>query len=508
MAERQVVSLAVDQPPFGGDNYPFVPRHALSDLLSDFYLLFRDDQNQFVRPFRLEWLYGFGGKEVECPIEPVHAYDLSVVDADGQPVFDSRGAYDIQVSAWGGSLRVIQWLHEDFVLRVVQQTCWEIEAPEQFDSYIAPEGAVLDDRTCVQQTPQLRSIRAGDGGELLSGYGVRFHNGYNTEWSAAAVSGGTRTARRLTLGAKAGSGKGKYPADCENRGILRVNGATPDAAGNLALDASTCYRIERPIYQVLSELPRTVQIYDHALQLFNDCGPCCECQDFINVYEAVRRLRDRYADMIARAQLVRDVYVRNRDRFVAAGACREMQRLHAALQPLCPCQIAVSASYCNYGDQCLRHVVMPISFQYAEDNEDCAVAAATTFAGTPVVTCNSTYRIGNTDSEQPERRILPAPYELGGAWPHYWVYFDALQPGAVGAVIFRLQCDECASGDSIEMIADAYSLPAPPIVVGDTLIPGYTPGSGPDGQARQYRLVSCAVKAAAGLLPSAGGDCC
>jgi len=522
-------SIAVNQPGAGGDNYPLVGSSDIDQLLADAYLSFTDIPCSFVRPFQVLWLYGFGcGKADKNDIDavaPVHDYDVLIVDSSSEVVFDSREADSFVYSLWGDRLRVLQWTNTvtDSVLRLVQHIAWnEDETPRNWPVFFYPKNGRLDDRVSERLLPRLRSLRVDLGDKLQSRLSLR--NGFNTTMATVEpeIADGDRLTTTISIGAAPGSGKGKFGPACGEEttdvpGILRlVNNTQGDESGNFLFDAGGCYRVERPILEVLSDNGiRRVQVRNHSLQISNDCGPCCECDDFINTYEGIRRLRDRYADLYSRASAVRELYAQNRQRFIDSAACRAADPLRVIVRPLCPDEVAVAVGFCNNTDQCLRNLIIPISFEFngAESLGGCNVATEYTGTGEPGISCNSTFRAGNRE-ENPTQGNSDGSldfYQLGGRYPHFYAAWEQVDPGGLAQVTFRLNFPGSQPGDQAEVSVDAYAVERPKTgsLLGSTAktpIPGYTTGVGPVTQAAlDARLVDACKVVRTGIFQE---ECC
>lgn len=518
-------SIAVDQPPSAGDNYPFVGASDIDKLIADAYLSYKDETCNFQRPFRIRWLYGFGCLKEFVPGEIVHDFDALIEDANGKVVFDSREATSFKASLWGTRLRVLQWIDadNDTVLRLVQHISWnEDETPQNWPVYIEPVNGQLDERVSERLLPRVRSLRV-DLGSQRQGPLV-LANGFNTliEQSQLAIEDGERLVTTLTISAAPGLGKGKYGPACDpettdTAGVLRrINNIQGDSSGNFTLDATGCYRIERPVLSVLAEgPPRRVRVRDNSLKLSNDCGPCCECEDFINTYEGIRRLRDRYADLFARAKAVRDLYIKNRNRVIDSANCRKNDPLRVVIRPLCPDEVAVAVGFCNNTDQCLYNLIIPISFEYTSANvsfSECNADTQYNGTGEPDITCNSTFRSGNRDENKSQGNSGNALdfYKLGGEYPHFYAAWERVDPGGLAQVTFRVNFPNSQEGDVAEVSVDAYAIGQSNVPLTGTgskiPIPGYEPGSGPlTAEAKAARLVDSCKVVRAGLLQE---DCC
>lgn len=514
----------------GGDNFPIVdPSDDIDRLLADAWLAFVDNTNTFERPFRIKWLHGFGTDIVAVPITPVFTHDLEIVDNQNVTVFSSLaagvtfGSWD-----WDSRLKILEWRDGENICRIVYHTEWSPEdTPITYDVYIEPSSAVLDARTVWQYPRRVNNLRVGL--TTVQADTVRLQNGFNTDLVVGEpdLTDGERRSTSIVFNAAPNGGSvGRFGPGCDdavNPAIRRINDIGPQPRGEFQIDASGCYRVQRPILDVLTPGDvREIRVQNHALQIANDCGPCCECDDFINVWEAIRRLRDRYAALIADAQTVRDQYHTNRARWIKNQQCREGDKLRLVVSPICPDELGVAVGYCNNSDVCLENLVIHISFQYEDMTaEPCTKNEVTCedgpAAGDPIaavstvtddqasVVCQSTFRSGNTNPDgnkgckggatPPQREF----YRLGGTWPHYWVTWDLVDPGAMATATFRLRFTDVDSEDVIEAIADAFAVGGNLVVSGGSPVPGYVLGEGPVSTPPEMHLVECPKFASTGL---------
>ena len=487
--------IAVDQNQ-GGTRFPFIdPSDNLDLLIGDLYLRYTDRYCQLTAPFRISWLYGFGTRPAADPTGGVHQYDMQIVDANDNVVFDSRDAYSFTINTWTPSKLILEWVTaDDEILRIVIYRTWTIsDTPRNWDRYFEPAESTLDPRTVERAVPSVTSLRIAtsltdtSSDILLPAGKVLWRAGYNMLLTPETVEDvdGSRRYEPVLLEAVPGAGLGQYPG-CEATPVLRrINGVTADEAGNLRVDALECYRLERPIaesdpeatgsvgfteYTYLGPV-RNIRLQPAALKLSNDCGPCCECDDFVNVYEAIRKISNRYAELGRRAELVRDQYRENITRWEAQRECRQANLIQVAMMPLGPCRLAVAASLCNGTSEPLLDAEVSLDL------------TASSIAG--CVVCGTTYRRGNVD---PYRNVPPSrlmPYKLGGGWPIFTANFDCINEGENGYVTFVLQFAGCTAADVVSM----------------TLTASAAGGANPGG--------AQPITAVSGLITSPDtGDCC
>ena len=505
--------IGVDQPQ-GGALYPFVaPSDQLEQVIGDLHLTYRDDDNRFLLPLRIVVLWGFGTAGPATPL-PSHMRDVLITDALGEVVFDSRDA-DFTSRSWGPRLLVHQWLHSDNVLNIVEYASTGRDDPVvNLPQYLEPANGLLDSRTLYQWPLQVRSIRVGL--EQIRGLGAIVKGGYNMAFtvSPTVAADGGRLQTIIRVDAVPGSGAGRYnPGPPADLGIRRINGISPMSNGNFIMDAADCYRIERPVQEILNSDPREVQIRDHALQVFNDCGPCCSCQDFINVYEAIRVLRNKYADLVARAQAARDTYVSNLQRYTIQRECRLNSSLRVVVQPMCPNFLDVAVAFCNNTGRCLKNLYLLMEFQHQEGDLDLQTTPASEAAYAEVA-CSSTYRSGNVQGvTKIGNQYRPAShmerYDLGGQWPYFWAHFDGVDPGAMATVSTRLHFVGADSGWNVVAVADAYENVTMSPVTDGSPVEGVVLGAGPvTAEAAAKRLVRQVTYAQSGLALAVSPRAC
>jgi len=500
---ESLAAIAVNQPTGGGSDYPLVRTNAINALLADIYLAYVDDDYDYELPFQIRWMCGFGSNPVAPPFAPVHLFDMLIEDASGRVVFDSRLGDAPTHEFWSADRLIIQWQHGDNTLRAVR---YQLQIAD-FDTYFEPIDAVLDNRV-VQQVPlRVRSLRLDVGGAHQED--ITLSGGFNTDLEIldATRVDGTRFETEIRLSASPGGGDGRFGPACGDetlRSIRSISAVPPDSHGNWNLDADGCFRLERPVSAVLnSGPPRELRLTDHTLQLFGDCGIRCECEDFMAVYEGIRRMRNRYADMIERTQVARDLFQSMVERFAARAACTQGAIVRASVAKIGSGRLSFSVGYTNNGQYngCLQNVVVPISFQYLDttgnmepgSNPPVPLSAVTTYGGAPVLDTVTVVREGNFVVSHDGRTGQPAArhtYQLGGAWPHYYVVFGAVSVGHTASVFFRLDFPGATATDVVELIVDAYRDGNAEDDGGGIPIDGYTPGSGPTGAAAQLTQVA------------------
>jgi hypothetical protein len=487
-------TISVNQPNGSGRNYPFVaPSDDIRDLFGDFYLSYEDDECAFVRPFSLCWLFGFGTKILLPPPGfpgPVNPKEILVCDANGAVVFDSTTAVDYAEVDWAGRMLVIEWKTVNGVARIVEHTCWGTNTalPTLYDEYIVPDNGELDTRTYNQLPRRLRTVKVGlstfGGGDiqLLEGFNISL----TPEANPVRTDGG-RFKTQLSIRARPGDGLGRRPGCDEAEPVIkRFNNIPPDAAGDFVLDAANCYRAQRPM-ELTSEAPRQVAsggaayasklttllnaVPDNlinadpvvaqairtalladpdlsaasALQLYNDCSPCCECEDFVNTYEGLRRVYNNYLSIGDRAEETRDKHQLNVDRWNAQRDCRLANALRLVLSQEFRCKLAVGALFCNQTLGCITPLVIRLTF-------------LVNFNGSPdasppneLVLCNETKRKGSDTFDEHVGHVF------AGSFPVVDTYYDFVNPQTTASLTTRLSFPGCENGHALDVVLSVHA---------------------------------------------------
>jgi hypothetical protein len=476
--------IGVNQPPGGGTNYPFTrPSSDIQYLLGDFYLSFSDNTCDHPYPFYVAWMYGFGTNSVTPPVgypTPTHTHDILIRDENDVTVFDSTtDGITYSSSVWGTRLLIHEWVDEDnyTVCRCTEHTEWtqaDIDAglDKTYDDYIVPTDGELDSRTYNKLPQRLNKIKIGL--TDLSG-NIAFEEGYNIGLSgttttsdvsqltladigidtvSAAVIPGVRKTNYITLSAVPGSGLGTFPS-CEGVTdtdivLRRLSGAVADDKGNIRFDETGCLRYQRPV--ALTSLdPRQFVYYSpllttteskSAIEMLNDCGPCCDCEFFARTYQGLKRQWFLYQGIATEAEEVRDKYKDNVSRWNAQKVCRESNPISQSLLPNPNCKVTHSVVFGNTSKCCLRAVHFRFTFYYYR--------GGVLINNVEHFDCNRTEILGDAQGEGPE------PYALMGDYPVYEAMTDYMNPQSNTRITFRFCFPHCLEDDRVKIRTDVY----------------------------------------------------
>jgi hypothetical protein len=213
----------------------------------------------------------------------------------------------------------------------------------------------------------LRAIKLGD--LILTGT-VSLVAGFNVVMSGAvnpSVDGGVFGATAQLDGVP-GAGLGRT-GGCPDTGTINtINGIGPDASGNFTLGTDDCFRSQLPLTVAgrhgtygTGEIPPDVA--RAAVQLYNDCTPCCTCDEFVRTYKGLKHVWDQYQAIALAATTVRDTYVRNRDRWLAQLDCRTATPLRAVASPEPSCSAFVAGLWCNMSKCCVPNPELRFTLQ-------------------------------------------------------------------------------------------------------------------------------------------------
>ena len=262
---------------------------------------------------------------------------VTIKFADDTIAFDSDTAGGSTVNfktSIFGEWTVLEWTNTAYgVARLLLKT----DAISDYAWPVAPVNAFLVAFTTQPASSKVKTVSKGtfvfDGDiELVSGFNVDLVETDNPEFVDSTPQRGRKFVR---IDTSEGLGLGNY-LDCDpaDPPVVTINGIGPDSNGNLALNGDDCYRLEIPIDEAAQgALPGPPwHLEDNTLKIYNNCAPCCDCEDYIHVYDDLERT------VYARAKAVSDKIYSTRDSFRELvekvnqeKACREVPTLQVRL---------------------------------------------------------------------------------------------------------------------------------------------------------------------------------
>lgn len=470
--------IGVNQPPSGGSNYPFIrPSADIRYLLGDFYLSYEDDVCEYPYPLKVAWLYGFGTNPVAAPPgfpTPTHAQDIVIQDNSGATVFDSTASsVTFTAYTWNSRLTIFEWIDSDndIVCRCTQHTAWtqaDIDDGNTvtYDDYITPTNGILDARTYNKLPLRVRKITVGL--TDLTG-NIGFEEGYNIALTSEpyvappintvitpspTLIDGQRRVNQITLNALPAAGIGVFPS-CEGdniQALRRLNGAVADNHGNVNLDSEGCIRYQRPVgltnanpreFGYASPVLSSSQAAS-AVELLNDCGPCCDCEYFARTYQGLKRQWFFYSAIATDAEDTRDTLNNNLDRWHAQKICRESKPLNVALLIQPDCKVVHSTIFGNTSKCCLRNVHFRYTFTYYRDGAEIVPPELKYYD------CMRTEVLASPQKNGAES------IQLVGDYPVYEAIIDYIDPQDNGRLTFRFCFPGCKPTDRVSIRTDVY----------------------------------------------------
>jgi hypothetical protein len=359
--------------PQSGLDYPLVaPSEDIRYLIADFHLSLENDVSGLA-PFYISNLYGVGCVENEPAegfITPVHAADILVRGTGDEIVFDSSDAdTEFETKDWSDNYRLYNWKNEKGVCNLLVYTSWaDTDSSQRFyDKYLTPQNGTLDARAVYVLPLRLLSISVGTAAASSKMTGkINFVNGYNTTITTAAPTIAdfiVNTA--VTIGAAAGSGKGKYSTCGDDPAptifpIKKINGI-PAPTGDFLLAAADCLYARRPTSKVGDDI-----VPDNYLEIGAVCDACCKCDDYVELAQQVNQYRNQYAYIGARVNEVKNIHEQNIQKWIDERACGLDNPLRVLLvAQRCP-YMDVVLLVCNPCSDCLYAKELKIELEPAE----------------------------------------------------------------------------------------------------------------------------------------------
>lgn len=462
--------------------YPFVePSADVRYLFADLYLQYEDPADYdatltpYSLPLRLVMVRGLGTQAPkvkpsnwpQIPEVETHAADLVVMDCQNRVVVATQAqSLTFQSRAWGDRLQLYDWTSERFVLRAVVHTKWPPDGIEplarNYPSRFYPADGRLDERGLLRMPKRVRSVVVGlttieEEFELDAGFNIVLeHTGTLQQISSldeavagltAQAVGGGRKGNKVTVIGTPGGGRGRFPG-CDDVDIVlrRINGEEPNdygdflfqVAGKDGTSAQSCYWLERPT-TVVSEQPRVLSVTPAALQINNDCDPCCECADYVEVKKAIDRVWAQWRGMGIEAEDIRDLYATSRDRWLEQKACREARPQRLTLTSSCNGFVGFSYTYCHMSDVCDGPLETTFDIE--------------TFRNGASTALDNHIFPGRTRKNEGSGDSRLHPYTMQGSLPSVKAYWEALDSHKSARLVALFHVCDAQDGDAFRITA-------------------------------------------------------
>ena len=442
-----------------GSDYPLVqPSDDIQYLLADFFLSYEDPGDyggtEYVLPFRIRYIYGLGCLTSTPPsgVSPSHDVDIIIEDANGVTVFDSTtGTVTYQKSTWSSRLDVYEWTKDSQVLRLVVHTEWPEDgtpSARHYDLHLVPAQAVLDSTTLHRQPKRIKKLIVnniditGDF-EIEVGYNIRIQKPQENSIFQLESDDAIRNKASLEIAAIPGEGAGQYPGCGEiDIAIRTINGEGPNQYGDFILSPRDCVWYERP-GTVYWDGARRITVDENTITLHDNCAPCCECQDYVEVKLAIDALYQKSKDLAKDAESIRDLLRDNIQRWNTYKACREQRPYKLMVVGSCGGLIGVAFGFCNLDKNCRGPLEVRFEAQLYRDGST-GSGSSSLFQ---IEEMPSYTRRSNPVTGQLEK------YNLGGTAPIWYVYWDMLMGRSGVHTQFFLRACSSNDGDSVKIIA-------------------------------------------------------
>jgi hypothetical protein len=412
-----------------GSDFPFVrPSADVRGLLADAYLA--HEVRDATPPLRVVRISGLAAG-FATGAAPARA-EIRIADGAGVVIFDSAGV-PYAGTPFGPRLLIHEWASDIAVCRIVQHTAFPPGKGRDVPADLSPGDGTLDARVGVPMPRRIRRFYEMVENHSTAG-SVAVANGYNIEIAVNRTTVGLRNVTQLTFSATPGSGLGRYPGCVDPDLVLRsVNGVRGDGRGDFRLDASGCYWVRQPV----TGSGAGVDVAPATLRIGNDCGPCCECDDYVRVQRGALGVWGRIAAVGVGAEAARDEFASVVSAWLAEKACVDAKVVEVTLAPFGGIYVEAVVSVCNHSTRCLVDVSVTISV--ATD-----AGAVTLVGGATTI----------TDVRGNQRLYTP-----GGDGP-WTAFFDAIQAMSSGTVRTRFAVPLASAGATVAVTA-AASAPAP-----------------------------------------------
>jgi hypothetical protein len=427
-----------------GLDYPFLaPTDDIRYLLADLYFGFEDEGDydadipHSVAPYSVAYLYGLGCIENGAPEwtpTPTHAADIILKDAGGNIVFDSTTVADFAEYDWGPAWKIYEWYDETRVCRLAVHTAWSPETtqptPRNYNVHILPEDGRLNNRAVHRLPKRVRSVSAVLDTISRQAFDLQAGNNIELLVAPAVFLDGGRAETRITINVVPGKGTGVYD-DCGEpvQYIRRINDVAANKYGEFFFVASECLYVRTPL-EVVTTSPLVLRpkyaedpLAPH-LEIGNDCGRCCDCNDFVALAYDMNDLAGTFREIGQTVDAALVLYQENRTRWIE-GTDKFRSTLRLTLVPQSGPYIDIAGQYLNLTENCTPPVTLTFAVSVvpalAEDSYEPQLTKNATRISTSVPKCTN------------------QPYTMGGGWGTYTAVFDGVNPYDSASVRFRLQ---------------------------------------------------------------------
>jgi hypothetical protein len=396
-----------------GTDFPFVaPSTDIRGMFEDINLVYTESHSL---PLKVTRVSGF---QFLSP----SGSNLIIEDEDDNVVFDTSVATTRSNSLWGSDRIVYSWEFSGKALYAVQYIGnGAVQRPALF----YPDNAILDERAYLIEPDKVNKLRVG----ATDYYGdVSLVAGNNFVFVLRNTTSveGKRKINYIQTAVGIGYGTGIYaqcPDDCVSDAIKTVNGIKPTSYGNLGLVATDCYWLGVP---GISDGSHYWPTYSNRLDIFNNCSPCCECNDFVKTYKGIRNLYEKFKTLGSRTMKVRSQQYANQAKWECSARCRESNSMRILALPAGGNLVSVVLTYCNVS----QTIIGPIRIE---------------------LNLTSTGNVGfikdDATTWYPAEGTSPILILAEGEWPDYVFRWDELRPGRSAKVKFIVDIPSAEPGD-------------------------------------------------------------
>lgn len=308
MSELGNDDLAVNPP---GSQYPFYsPSLDIEGLFQDAWVYHY--HKDFQPPLSLYYVQGFSLGDSSTDLSESGADNstyVQIVDATGYMVFDgSDGFYEVR--SWSDQFDVHEWRNPQGICRLLRDRT--VDCPNT----LHPVSADLDARTYVYQPARLDGIIINNSVLQES---IDLRNGYNTTLAITEPQTTYRSATGITLAATPGSGEGVFfGCGIASNYVATINSVSPNEVGDIAIVGEECTWIKPGFtYGTGDEaLPE-----NGTLRIGDECVVCCECDDYVNTYQAWAKLVKKFHLIGNDVEEFRNQYLQILDTWAELTSC-------------------------------------------------------------------------------------------------------------------------------------------------------------------------------------------
>jgi hypothetical protein len=189
------------------------------------------------------------------------------------------------------------WGGEGSWTKTYQPNASEVEASKTLGGPKTIRRIIIDG----QQDPFNGEYPRDSNQSIIGGYNIQFSDSSAVQGTIISpITASGNPVNTVFVSAGYGLGDGEPPAsESSELNILTINGLRADESNNFVISSKDCIKVTVP--------PQTEdgRIIEHEIQIESECGPCCGCEGYRGIAEAIKL---NYSKIVSLQSTLRSIY--------------------------------------------------------------------------------------------------------------------------------------------------------------------------------------------------------